>query len=73
MGVSKSRGVSPRDLLVMRSGFQGFESCRCSLCVGRAIWVECERVKRRKDWPMGADIHTSVALCFKQFDMKGRI
>ncbi len=47
-----------------------------ALCVGRAIWVECERVKRRKDWPMGAvmlDIHASVAICFKQFDMKGRI
>ncbi len=80
MGASKSLGVSPRDLPVMRStyvsGFQGFESCRCSLCVERAIWVECERVKRRKDWPMGAvmlDIHASVALCFKQFDTKGRI
>jgi len=32
--------------------------------------------EEEEDWPMGAvmlDIHASVALCFKQFDMEGRI
>jgi hypothetical protein len=50
MGVSKSRGVSPRDLLGMWRPaipriweLQVQKACAESLCVGRAIWVECEK------------------------------